>query len=294
MNFKTDKKGYCQKEVDSYLIDLSREYSSVTEAQRIRIDELRRSLSNAESKIADYKNKTGQITKAILGAVEKADEIEKLSRQKYNQEIARLRAFHEKWIAYYYRILEKYPIDDDLQEAGEFGMNVRKILASAGNSSNSGSAKIPEQLERTFDSERKRLADKQIGYITVKTDESDSSDDFDTLLKMVPGADPSSMVLSANPLERIRKYLASEKAKEQVSGAKPKTKSPKRKKGDESAATLSGSGAYDFSDFDKIEQKAPAHPLDIHPSDSGFSFGEALNPTDDLATIMKDLGLLFE
>ena len=39
---------------------------------------------------------------------------------------------------------------------------------------------------------------------------------------------------------------------------------------------------------------AVVNPALAEPSDTGFNFEEALNPTEDLKDIMKDLGLLEE
>ena len=288
MNFSIDKKGYKPQEVDAYLKSLATQYSSVVEAQRVRIDELRDSLTESQAKICAYKEKTGQITTAILNAVDKADEIEKLSKAKYNQEIARLRAFHEKWIAYYNRILQKYPIDEDLMAAGEFSQKVRKILANSDTATDNQGFKIPNALENTFESEKQRLLEKQIGYITIKTDGQKDGDDVDDILKMLPDADLSSPIISGDPVERIRQFLHAQRQKDNKPTANTKTK--KRKKDDETAATSQGfSVGVDFLNLDNSFDFS-----DSSSDSNGFSFDEALNPKDDLATIMRDLGVLLD
>jgi len=270
MKFSTDKKGYKISEVDAFIKKITQENNSVVEAQRARIDALRHALDEAESKINSYKDKSGQITKAIMSAVAKADDIEKLSGLKYSQELARLRVFHEKWVAHYYRILEKYPIDEDLLTAGEFNQRVRKVLArqTSDFEQTADAARVSSALEEIFESEKKRLEEKQIGYITIQTKKKkNSNNDKDDILDLLPDCDLSSPIISGDPLERIKKFLSGVKAKE--------VKSIKAKNN-----TKTSNVGYDTGTAATVN--------------SGFSFEEALNPKDDLGTIMKDLGLVLD
>ena len=130
MKFNLDKKGYNIAEVDNYLKNMAIEYNRVLEAQRARIDMLKEELTTAESKLLEYKEKTATITRAIYNAVDKAHEIETLAKKKYDMEIERLKVFHDKWVSYYYRILEAYPLDNDLAAAGAFSQKVRRIFAN--------------------------------------------------------------------------------------------------------------------------------------------------------------------
>ena len=278
MKFKIEKKGYSTAEVDDYLKKITDEYDSVSIAQTERIHDLKSALVETEARIKAYKEKTGLITKAIYNAVAKAEEIERLSKLKYEQEIAQLKAFHEKWMSYYNKILEKYPIDEDLIYAGKFNRQMRKILASAGESAKDGvSANISDILEKTYENEKKRLEEKRIGYITVKTrgkaDETEEGDDA-ILKTMIPGADLSSPIISGefDPVERIKQYLASEKTKQ-------KEEKKKKKSSDTAAAKGGGKSVGSAENYGDC-------------SPSGFSFEEALNPKDDLEQIMRDLGLL--
>ena len=285
MKFNLDKKGYNAAEVDRYLTHIAAEYNRMLEAQRARIDMLRDELAATEIKLKEHKDKTALITKAIYNAVDKAAEIENLAKEKYIIEIERLKAFHEKWEDYYYRILESYPLDNDLIAAGAFNQKVRKILANTNLHSDTDGekeAKIPIALEETYEQETKRLEDKRIGYISIQTEKGDGGsnngsasskdDDTATLLKMLPNADLSSPILSGDPVARIKQYLL-KAARQEVAGKKKNTASNKKTKSN--SATTDNETASTTN----------------HTS-SGFSFEEALNPTDDLETIMRDLGLL--
>ena len=120
MEFSVTKKGYSPKEVDAYLAAVKREYESTIVKQRERIKQMLAEKEETDKELAAYREKSSQIGKAIVSAVAKAEEIERLSRIKYNQEIARLKAFHEKWTKYYDKILDEFPLDARLAAAGEF------------------------------------------------------------------------------------------------------------------------------------------------------------------------------
>ena len=97
---------------------------------------------------------------------------------------------------------------------------------------------------------------KRLGYIEIDADgeEEDETDDFD-------------------PAASIREYLVSQP--QDVVKKRAKKKSNKRSKSYRTGI-------------------ARVNPVLSRPSESGFDFEEALNPTEDLADIMKDLGLLEE
>ncbi|MCL2061044.1 MAG: hypothetical protein FWH03_00250 [Firmicutes bacterium] len=244
MKFSIDKKGYKTSEVEAYLKKLADEYNHVVDAQKERIDELKHALNAAESRMASYKEKTGLITKSIFNAVAKAEEIENLAKLKYEQELARLNAFHDKWVSYYNKLLEKYPLDDELAAQAKFNRQMRKILQGADASA------FPPEIEQTYQNEKKRVEERRIGYITVQTPKEDD-------MAIEEEGDEIFGLGTFDPVERIKNFLHADKAK-------PQKESNRKKKA--------------------------AKPAEV----SGFSFEEALNPKEDLETIMRELGLLLE
>lgn len=141
----SDKKAYTKTQFDGIVEAVKREYEDTLLRQRERIDELKASLSAAEKKIADFEGQKDLIYKAITAALKKADDIERVSLLRYNQEIAQLKSFHDKWIGYFNRIVEKYPIDDDLIEAGKVNGKIIDVLKKTGD------------IEAQYESERERL-----------------------------------------------------------------------------------------------------------------------------------------
>lgn len=274
MEFKIEKKGYDVAQVDAYISSLKSEYENSLARQRERIEELKRALESAENSIKAYKEKSSLVTKAIYNAVAKAEEIERLSQIKYNQEIEQLKAFHDKWISYYNKILERYPLDEELMAASKFNNRMRNILAGGENESENYEKMPVKQLEENYEKETERLQEKRIGYVTVKTKDAGDGDDK-ILREMLPDGDMDSPILSGNfdPIERINRYFSSDRTgKKESSAHAPKTEKAEEKR------EISATAESDYSDR----------------SESGFSFEEALHPKEDLSAIMKELGLFTE
>ena len=215
VKFTVTKKGYSPSEVDEYIAAVKREYEAAIIKQRDRIAQLVEENKQSEKELESYREKSGRISKAIESAVEKAEEIERLSRLKYSQEIARLKAFHEKWTKYYEKILDEYPLDSRLSKVGEFNRKMDKILSGVNETAGANE--------------------------TASVAASPS--------KSAPVDKPKSI----DPLGRIDKHFSEEKE----------------------TVTVAPTAVREFADR----------------GSSGFSFEEALNPTEDLESILKDLGL---
>ncbi|MDE7165337.1 MAG: hypothetical protein K2O04_07955 [Clostridiales bacterium] len=159
------KKKYTQTELDSYTDAVRRECESTLMRQRERIDELKKSLAAAERKIAKYESQKELVYKAITSAIKKADDIERVSLIKYNQEIAQLKSFHEKWLSYYNDIIAAYPLDDELIEASKVNRKISDVLTRAGD--------IDGQLEQ----EREKLQQSLDGDDDEPEQEVSAADD---------------------------------------------------------------------------------------------------------------------
>lgn len=75
-----------------------------------------------------YKDKEVNINSALTGAAEKATDIERTAKEKYNLEIARLKNFQAKWERYYNEFLRNYPPDKNIASAKDFGIKLKQIL----------------------------------------------------------------------------------------------------------------------------------------------------------------------
>ena len=128
MKFDTEKKGYKKSEVDEYVFALKNEYESKLADQKNRIFQMKNELIEKEKQLAAFKSKTELISTAILNAVAKADEIEKLAASRYREEMTQLKVFHEKWQAHYNRLLDRYPDDEGLRAVEKFNAAMNDIF----------------------------------------------------------------------------------------------------------------------------------------------------------------------
>ncbi len=140
-----EKRKYTNAEVKGYIESVKREYELTFARQRERIDELRSALEAAEKKNAEYESQKGLVYKAITSALKKADDIERVSLIKYNQEIAQLKSFHDKWVGYFNKIIAKYPLEDELVAASKVSGKIADVLNKA------------SDVEQQYEQERERL-----------------------------------------------------------------------------------------------------------------------------------------
>lgn len=154
------KKLYTKADFDNYTEAVKRECEQTLIRQRERIDELRSALDAAERKIKKSESQKEIVYKAITAALKKADDIERVSLIKYNQEIAQLKSFHDKWMSYFNKIIEAYPLDDDLVAASKVNGKIAEVLDKTGD------------IEAQYERERARLAD------SLRDEDENSENDF--------------------------------------------------------------------------------------------------------------------
>lgn len=268
--FSFVKKGYDVDEVERYIVNQKNECENSLSEQKQRIFELKEALLKSENSLKEYKEKSETVGKAIIQAVAKADEIEKIALIKYRQEIERLKAFHDKWMAYYNRILRKYPLNEDLSAASKFNNGMKKALYLEGQ--NEEVTETAKRLEKTFDDENARL-EKKNGKLTVKIARKSEKNE-----KKADSVKKTLVENGFDPIARISKYL------EDAANVDIETPS------------VSPETTQKHNKDVNIEEAAAKNSVDEYSDRSqlGFSFQEALNPKEDLEQIMRDLGLFSE
>ncbi len=265
MNFKIEKKGYAKAEVDAYILNLVKNYEGTAASQKQLIEDLKYKLDESEKKNKAYKDKESLVSKAITSAVAKADEIDRLAQLKYTREMQQLKAFHDKWLSYYDKILKKYPLNDELIGVGRFNEEMTRILEKA------RGAQMQTAVEQTkppqTEQESAQAKETRIGYTVVTTDGEAEIEEDDILSR------------DFDPEGRIREYL---------------TKPRKKEHTQETSETKAEETDTDFKS-DMTAENAVTEQADYADrSPSGFSFEEALHPQQDLKDIMRDLGLLMD
>ncbi len=140
------KKTYTKTDFDEYTAAVRREFEETLYKQRERIDELKAALDAAERKIAEYEGQKELVYKAITAALKKADDIERVSLIRYNQEVAQLKSFHNKWMGYYDKIIEAYPLDENLVATSRVNEKIAEVLERSGD------------VEAQYNEEKERLS----------------------------------------------------------------------------------------------------------------------------------------
>lgn len=120
--FKVEKKGYSIKDVDDYILELGLENERLLHEKQLRIDELRQENFELSKQLESFKQNENNISKTLIYAHNKADEIEQKSKQKLKLELKNLDDFYEKWQTFFDELLIKYPLMDDF--------DTKKVLKS--------------------------------------------------------------------------------------------------------------------------------------------------------------------
>ena len=128
MNFRIVKKGYDTKETKDYILKITKEREEEISKKNAIIINLKDRLSNLSDKVKEIESQKRLISLSLLKAVEKAEEMDAISQQKYTEELASLKSFHLRWTSLYNRLIEKYPLDDELKKSKEFTRKINEIF----------------------------------------------------------------------------------------------------------------------------------------------------------------------
>lgn len=128
MDFRIVKKGYDTKETKDYILKITKEREEEISKKNAIILNLKDRLSTLSDRVKEMESQKRLISLSLLKAVEKAEEIDAISQQKYSEELASLKSFHLRWTALYNRLIEKYPLDEELKNAKEFTKKINEIF----------------------------------------------------------------------------------------------------------------------------------------------------------------------
>ncbi len=119
---------FSKSEVLDFLRRQQFEYESSLSDQKQRIFSLLKEVEVLEKQIFEFKQKEQAISSALVTAVEKSKEIEKLAKLKYQGNLRKLAIFEGKFVNYYNAVRSKYPIDDDLIKVEDFLQKMDEIF----------------------------------------------------------------------------------------------------------------------------------------------------------------------
>ncbi len=143
------KKLYTKEDLDNYVAAAEREICDTLVKQREHIDELRAEIAALRKKNEELESQKTLVYKAITEALKKAEDIERIALIRYNQELAQLKSFHRKWVGYFDKIIERYPLDDDLSATAAVNRKIGETLEKAGDLD----AQYQEEVERLKNSD---------------------------------------------------------------------------------------------------------------------------------------------
>lgn len=107
--FTVDKKGYNIQEVDEYINKMYLKYEDKLAEQKDRVVALKNEVEALNERLSNYVNKDEQISKALIFAVEKAEQIENNAKNVYNLEIKRVNALYSRFEDLLLEIEKEYP-----------------------------------------------------------------------------------------------------------------------------------------------------------------------------------------
>lgn len=100
MKFDVVKKGYDRAQVDGYIRTLTEDNDKTVESQREAIEQLKEDNRKLSEKIDFYDKKKSEILAAFVEAQEAAARLKRKANARFDEEMARLDMFRQKWTAY--------------------------------------------------------------------------------------------------------------------------------------------------------------------------------------------------
>ncbi len=269
MEFDIEKNGYSIRQVDNYVCRLKDEYEKTMSDQKIRISDLKRELETVNAELNKFKQKNNDISSALVVAVETAKQIESSSKNVYELEIKRLKNLYSKWENLFNDILKENPSMKDKYDANEllqkFSDQIDKVIAENGITLDDKPVTQPVGIRNLIS---------KMGGLTAKRIE------------------PEKTVVMDKVEPKVEKLAEEQTFEKQTFDDYPKTNSQLRIK---PIANMTSDKKEKFDNLiDKFfndpdeEDNAYSRALIRQKKTNGFDLKEALNPTEDLAEIMKD------
>ncbi len=260
------EKKYTSREMDEYIKKLMTENELQSSRQKQRIDELKASNEKLSSELATYKRKDKASARAITLAERKNKYIQEVTKNRCAIEIDRLTRLSERYSVFF----DKLQAEDKLT-LQDFNAELKMVINTLSN--------LGEYID-----DRKPLSDAEKNYISEKKRIS------------LEGA------VKSNLDDRFNKLVTEFNIKVGESASR---KRGRPKKSDQSILVevnkvIDTSVPGELSEAEKIEvqeklntifYQTSTEKVKVKPELKGgtFNFEEALNPTDSLADIMKEL-----
>lgn len=281
MKFNIEKKGYAIKEVDDFLISNQIENDRILSEKQSRINELREENYKLSKALDAYKKKEEFISSALTNATQKAAEIEENAKKAYSLEIKNVKDLFEKWDKFLKTLIKRYPkmsdfdpdeVLNNMKSEIDKTLNEEFAIEDATSSSSDKEDAFKKLLSRI---KRHSTDDKR--YKTIKR----TKDYNDEIINEEMERESQSEINRVNNIKPITNLTLDESETDEFENLVDKflnTQNITTPKGYEKSILESGKKK-------KTNSKYP------EPNETGFDLEQALNPTEDLYSIMKGFNL---
>ncbi len=269
--FDLDKKGYNTTQVDNYINTLSLKYEEKLAEQKDRVFSMRNEINVLNERLELYQAKDKQISKALVYAVEKADQIESSARKLYDLEIKRISILYAKWqelideVAYKYGTGKKDNRVDALID--EFKKGLQSIFEQNNKIAKSS---VKQTIKNNSDGYIRNLLNKMDYVINEKQE---------------PVSTPKPKKASNLESEHTKENARVQSIGGRLRSLNVKLGSSTSGKGSPVDNYLSDSVDVELNNYAKSITRKKQRG--IEPNESGFDMMDALNPKEDLDEIMK-------
>lgn len=274
--FDIDKKGYNPEQVDEFIKALTLKYEEKLSEQKDRVFSMRNEVRVLQERVDMYQTKDKQISKALVYAVEKADQIEASARKLYELELKRISILYAKWQEIVASIEEHYGTTNGVESVDALIEEFKEGLRSICEQNNKiASSSVKQDIKNNSDSYIKNLLNKMDYVINSKPKQEN------------PAPAPKIRKAKSTSIDSVHEH---ETARIQSIGGRlqslnVKAGSTKEKSVGNAERYLSDDVDVELNNYGKNFARNKANTL--APNDTGFDIQDALNPKEDLEEIMK-------
>lgn len=172
MLFSLVKRGYDIRQVDDYIEHLNLNNDIQFAKQRDRIKELQAENDELKLKLEEYAKKEGSISDALLVAVDKAKQIEEVSKKVYDLEIQKIRLLYNRYKNLLQDLKQKNSSDADIENTKKVISEFKESMNEVINSKEFSNVKT----NSTYDPMRALLG-KMNNYIAKRNMSKENADD---------------------------------------------------------------------------------------------------------------------
>ena len=266
--FETVKHGYDTEQVQKYINTLCLKYEEKLTEQKDRVFSLKNEVAMLQERLDAYQKKDKQISKALIYAVEKAEQIENSASNLYNLEIKRIRLLYDKWYNLLMELERNFP---NILTNGMLAYNLTEFKGNI--------EKIIEQNIKLEGGVKDKLKQNSSGYIKNLLNRMD----YVINENSIPNEDVKDMATT------IKKQNSMEREMDRIQSIKLRLKNINGKFSVEKDENIVDKflNSNDVKLKDNVFTKNLMPKNYIIPNESGFDLEEALNPKEDLEEIMK-------